>query len=174
MCRRPGCVDAIVSSLCLRPLPVVSGLPAPCFHPANSCSRWQLRVLILPSSSWSSHSWGCWVVAHCSIVGSLPIVVVGMPPGHTAPSPPHEQLLTAAVGFHRPVLPSTICPVNSGEQRQWGSLFLPLILIMLPISTLQAGAGSGGVGIGCTISCFISWGVAMWQGSSYLVVIPAP
>jgi hypothetical protein len=152
-CHHPGCVDAVVSSsLCLLPLPIIPGLPAPCFHPENSCSQQRLG-----SSSLSSpHHCGYAPWPHCSL------------------SPPREQLLAAAVGLHRPVLPPTIRPTNSGEQRQWGSLFLPLILIVLPVSTLRAGAHSSGVGIGGAISCFISWGVAMWQGSSYLVVIPLP
>jgi hypothetical protein len=91
MCHRPGCVNAVVSSSsCPLPLPIVPGPPVPYFHPANSCSRRRLGVLVLvlPSSSWSSHSWGCWVVARRSVVVSLPLLLLLV-----CPFPPLATLL---------------------------------------------------------------------------------
>jgi hypothetical protein len=97
--------------------------------------------LIFPSSSWLSHSWGCWVVACHSVAVSLSLLlllVCPFPPLATLfPVSSHEQLLTAVVGLHHPTM---IHPANSGEQWQRGSLFLPLILVVLPVSTLRAGS----------------------------------
>jgi uncharacterized membrane protein YgcG len=100
------------------------------------------------------------------------------------------------------ILPPVIHPANRCEQWQWGSLYLPLILVVLPISTpravahgsswgccrgvslsllfivplstLQAGAGSGGVGVGGAISCLSAGGGSNVAGGSYLVVFPLP
>jgi hypothetical protein len=120
-----------------------------------------MAVLVLPLLSWSSHSWGCWVIDRRSVVVSLPIVdVVGVPissPGHAAP---REQLLAAAVGLCRPILPPVIHPANGGEEWQWGSLFLLLVLIMLPISTPRAVARGG------------SWGCCRGVSSSLPFVVP--
>jgi hypothetical protein len=96
------------------------------------------RPPLLPSSSWSSHSWGCWVVARCSIVGSLPVVVVGMPPGHAAPRPAsscsQRRLAFVVLSFHPRSAPRTVASSGSG-----GRCFSPLFSSCSPFPPCEQG-----------------------------------
>ncbi len=107
------------------PVLVVIAATSPC-HPWPSCSPFPPRaqlpatavggpvvvvvvmavlVLAFPWSSWSSHSWGCWVVACRSVVIFLPVVVGG--------GLSWCQLVPA---LRRPV----VHPASRGSQRRCG------------------------------------------------------
>jgi hypothetical protein len=100
--RRCRCLVVVVSATSLR-------------HPWPSCSLFPPReqllatalVLVLPSSSWLSHSWGCWVVARRSVISLATLLPVstlravarsGGWPSPSCHDPPREQWRAAAVG----------------------------------------------------------------------------
>ena len=136
-----------------------STLLAPAIHPTSSCLWQRLGVLwlchrVLPSPSLLSPPPRC---------GPLPFVVV---PSSCSPFPPHEQLLTVAVGG------AVVAGDGGGGGRR--PFLLPFVIVplpLLPLSTPRAVACSGGWGCSgggggfphCPLSlvivvpCLLSW-----------------
>ena len=146
------------------PVPVIIAATSPC-RPWPSCSPFPPReqlpatavggpvvvvvvvmavlVLAFPWSSWSSHSWGCWVVACRSVVIFLPVVVVVV------------RVPVSSFGRIAPCLH----PASSCSQRQVGVLsgcqLVPALRrpVVHPASRgSQRRCGRGAV------SCLVSWG----------------